>query len=84
MDQWVRADRYYYPYLRGNYERVEDEEGMEDYETGMITGAVRPGTGALRGRAPVPAILAIESFTTKDPGEVIDETMMDESVRGRR
>ena len=83
MDQWVRADRYYYPYLRGNYERVEDEEGMEDYETGMITGAVRPGTGALRGRAPVPAILAIESFTTKDPGEVIDETMMDESASYR-
>ena len=84
MNQWVNSTRYYYPYLRGNYERVEDADGSVDQEEGgMVTGAVRPGAGALRGRTPVPAILAIESFSTKDPDEAIDASMMDESVSYR-
>ena len=79
MDQWVNATRYYYPYLRSNYERVEDEEGSVDPEEGgLAEGGVRASSRGLRGRKPVPAILAIESISTKDPEEVIDASMMNE------
>ena len=84
MDQWVNATRWYYPYLRENYERVEEEEGAEDPEGwGMTAGKVLPGEGALRGAKKVPAILAIESYSTKDPLEAIDAGMMNEDTSYR-
>ncbi len=76
MDQWVNSTRYFYPELRANYERVENEDGTDN-------GKVLPLPGSLADPQTVPAILAIESYTTKNPDEVIDPSMMDESVSYR-
>ena len=83
MDQWVRSTRYYYPFLRSNYERVEDPDPEMISDEGMASGKVRPKDGALRGAKIVPAILAIESVSTKDPDEAIDASMMNEDASYR-
>ncbi len=83
MDQWVNSTRWYYPFLRSDYERQEYEDGYQDPEEGMAEGMVVPGSNALRAAKTVPAILAIQSYSTKDPDEAIDETMMNEEVSYR-
>lgn len=67
MDEWVNKSRWYYPNLRGKYEGTETDEGIP---------GITAGEDALTDRREVPAILAIESYATKDPKEAIDETDM--------
>lgn len=69
MDQWVNNPRWYYPHLRGQYEGAEAEDG---------TPGILASAEALNDKQEVPAILAIESYATKDPTEKIDETDMTE------
>lgn len=69
MDQWVNSTRYYYPDLRANYERVENDDGTDN-------GKVMPLPGSLNGAQTVPAILAIESYATKSPDAELDPSMM--------
>lgn len=63
IDRHVTATRYYYPNLRGNYERNDNE-------------ALTPLDGALEGRQTVPSILALESSSTKQPDMALDPSMM--------
>lgn len=56
VSQHLTAARYYYPKLQQNYERHEDN-------------TLTPLTGSLRGRTQVPSILAVESFSTKQPSK---------------
>jgi uncharacterized protein YjdB len=64
MQKWVNKTRYYYPELRNNYDGS--------------TGSVVPLAGALTGKVTVPSILAIRSFTTKNPTTVLNPSLMTE------
>lgn len=55
--QHLTAARYYYPKLQKNYERHDDN-------------TLTPLTGSLAGRVAVPSILALESYSTKQPSKV--------------
>lgn len=57
VSQHLTAARYYYPKLQQNYERHED-------------GTLTPLVGSLRGRVQVPSILAVESYSTKQPSKI--------------
>ena len=69
MDEWVNQTRWYYPNLRSKYKGTETAEGIP----GIIA-----QEDALTDRQEVPAILAIESYATKDPKETINDTDMTE------
>ena len=62
MDEWVNNTRYYYPNLRANYECQNPE--------------VLPLEGAAKGRKSVPAILAIESYSSKSAKETLEQSAM--------
>ncbi len=64
MQKWVNKTRYYYPELRTHYD--------------SSTGSVVPLAGALSGKATVPSILAIRSFTTKNPTTLLNPSLMTE------
>lgn len=57
MDRHVNGTRYYYPNLQKNYERHDDN-------------TLTPLTGSLQGRVTVPSILALKSYSTKQPSRV--------------
>ena len=62
MGLWVNQARYEYPKLRSAYDNS--------------SGYVVPLPGALDGRIAVPAILAIESYSTKSPTAPLDPGLM--------
>lgn len=64
MQKWVNKTRYYYPELRTQYDGS--------------TGSVVPLAGALSGKTAVPSILAIRSFTTKNPTTLLNPALMTE------
>lgn len=63
VSQHLTAARYYYPKLQQNYERHEDN-------------TLTPLTGSLRNRTQVPSILAVESFSTKQPSKIPEPSDM--------
>jgi hypothetical protein len=64
MDSWVNQTRYYYPNLRGDYDNS--------------TGYVVPKEGATEGKEIVPAIIAIQSYSTKSPTSLLKTDLMTE------
>lgn len=64
MDKWVNNTRFYYPALRTNYDNS--------------TGSVVPLAGALTGKASVPAVIAIRSFSTKSITAALNPSLMTE------
>lgn len=65
MGVWVNRTRYDYPKLRSSYDNS--------------SGYVVPLPGALDGKTAVPAIIAIESFSTKSPTALLDPGLMTET-----
>lgn len=65
MQKWINQTRYYYPALRSLYDGS--------------TGSVVPLAGALSGKATVPSILAIRSYTTKNPTAPLSPSLMTEA-----
>lgn len=68
--QHLTAARYYYPRLQKNYERHDDN-------------TLTPLTGSLEERITVPSILALESYSTKQPSKVPQDSDLttDEAYR---
>lgn len=58
VGQHLTATRYYYPKLQKKYERHEEDNTLT------------PLTGSLEGKITVPSILALESYSTKQPSRV--------------
>lgn len=60
----LTSTRYFYPHLTANYERSDDGQSLT------------PLLGSLRGAVSVPSILALESYSTKQPGVTPSESEM--------
>ncbi|MBQ6440395.1 MAG: Ig-like domain-containing protein [Mogibacterium sp.] len=67
VDKHLRAEKYYYPNLASCYERNEDGN------------ALTPTEGAIDGKQPVPAILALEFGESKQPGVHAEDLEMSTS-----
>lgn len=64
VSQHLSANRYYYPNLQQNYDRDADD------------GTLTPLPGSLDGRQTVPSILALKSYSTKQPDRIPVESDM--------